>query len=167
MTNVKDYSEFEEAARLLAGIMAAVPAPAAAAPPPAEPVAPGEPGEPVTRSSQLERVLTRMCQRGGFTGAIIADAHGLALAAFNTPVQEEALAAFTTVLGGALEKAASLLQMHDANNISLDISYTDKLVLRRFLTRERTVYLMILCPQQVDERTEIELSVDEITGILR
>lgn len=164
MTSVKDYSEIRQAAQLLVGLMGAAQPQAVVAPAPGEPTSPGA---SATRSDQLEHVLTLLCQRGGFTGAIIADAHGLQLAGFNTPLRGDALAAFTTVLGGAIEKAATLLQEHDANNISLDINYTDKLVLRRFRIGELAAYLMILCPQHVDERSEIELSIDEVIRVLR
>lgn len=132
----------------------------AAAPSPAPP-------EGEFRGDRLESVLYAMCRRGGFIGALIADNDGLPLAVYNSPIQDEALGAFATILGAALEKAGRLLGQTEANNISVDINYTDKVVLRKFLIREATSFLLIICPQEVDERGEIELSIDQIITILQ
>ena len=187
MKTLKDSSEILEAARILdelAGPEAWIPfrksglgrqplpapAPKSAPPRPASP--PGAPDllpppEGETRGARLENLLYAMCKRGGFKGAIIADDDGLPLAIYNSPVQEAAISAFTIVLGDALAKAAKLLDQHDANNISMDINYTDKVVLRRFFIDEIPSYLMVICSQEVDERGEIELSIDQIAGILQ
>ncbi|SHI82123.1 hypothetical protein SAMN02745216_00597 [Desulfatibacillum alkenivorans DSM 16219] len=189
MKTLKDSSEIQEAARILdelAGPAAwspprtpgfmrrsapqPAPAPRQAPPRPSAPAAPTQlpppPPEGETRGARLENVLYAMCKRGGFKGAVIADDDGLPLAVFNSPVQEEAISAFTIVLGDALSKAAKLLDQHDANNISMDINYTDKVVLRRFFINEIPSYLMVICSQEVDERGEIELSIDQVAGIL-
>ena len=118
------------------------------------------------RSDRLEHVIASMCQRSGFIGAVVADDKGLPFAIINPPVSEEALSAFTSVLGEALERAGSILGAHGAEYLSMDINYEDKIVLRRFLIGETTHYLMIICSQEIDERSEIELSIDQITSIL-
>ncbi len=123
-----------------------------------------QPGE--YRGDRLENTLYTMCQRGGFQGAVLADDNGLPLAVYNSPVEDEAIAAFTTVLGDALEIAGKLLKQHDANNISMDINYTEKAVLRRFMISESPYFIMTICPQEVDERAEVELSIDQVTSIL-
>lgn len=120
----------------------------------------------VFKGDRLEHALLAMCQRGGFLGAVVADNSGLPLAAFNSPVSIEALAAFTTVLGGALEKSGQLLNELNADNISLDINYTDKVVLRKFTVSEDQYFLMIIAPQEVDERSEVEASILLVTSIL-
>ena len=118
------------------------------------------------KGDRLEQTLFAMCQRGGFLGAVVADNSGLPLAAFNSPVSIEALAAFTTVLGGALEKSGQLLNELNADNISLDINYTDKVVLRKFTVSEDQYFLMIIAPKEVDERNELEASIARVTSIL-
>lgn len=145
-------------------------------PPPIKPLKPARPDSPLPqpvgddgsfRGDRLEQALYAMCERGGFQGAVIADLDGLPLAVYNSPVAPEAMAAFTTVLGDALAKAGKLLEQHQANNISMDINYTDKVVLSRFMSGETPSYLMIIAPQEVDERAEVELSIEQIISILQ
>ena len=124
--------------------------------------------EPLYRGDLLENTVVAMCKRGGFNGAVVADSDGLSLAIFNSPVDEDALAAFTVVLGDALEKAGKVLNQQEANYISMDINYTDKVVLRRFLLDDESpFYMMVICRQEVDERDEVELSIDQIRTILK
>ena len=121
---------------------------------------------PRFRGDKLERALADMCKRSGFIGAVVADNKGLPLAVYNSPVGDDAIAAFTTVLGGALEKAGTLLGQHGAETISMDINYADKVVLRLFTIASAPYFVMVLCPQNVDARSEVELSVTQITAIL-
>lgn len=178
MKRLRDSSEIQEAGRLFEELIAqsaVVVAPEkgqkapARRPRPASAVRPPLP-EPETggqyRGDRLLQTLYAMCRRGGFQGGVLADSDGLALAVYNSPVADEAIAAFTTVLGEALEKAGKLLQEADANNISMDINYLDKAVLRRFHIHDLPYYLMLICPQETDERAEVELTVDQITSIL-
>lgn len=187
MSMLLDSFELREAARLIGVLLRPQSSPVAplTAPPPivapvAAPVAivpPPRPAEfppPITaappvfrfRGEQLEHALATMCRRGGLAGAVVADRRGFALAVHNSPVDDDAIAAFTTVLGDALEKAATLLGEHGAENIAMDINYTDKVVLRRFSVEGSPYFIMVLCPQQVDERSEVEISIDQITTIL-
>ncbi|MFH2123729.1 MAG: hypothetical protein ABIJ50_09655 [Pseudomonadota bacterium] len=119
------------------------------------------------RGDQLEKILYGMCKRGGFSSAVVADRQGLALGVYNSPVDMEVLAAFTTVLGETINKAGRFLDQHEANNISLDINYADKAVVRQFFLAESPCYIMVICPQYVDERSEIELSLDQIITLLQ
>jgi hypothetical protein len=119
------------------------------------------------RGDQLESILYGMCKRGGFSCAVVADRQGLTLGGYNSPVDMEILAAFTTVLGEAISKAGRFLDQHEANNISLDINYADKAVVRQFTLAENTYFIMIICPQNVDERSEVELSLDQIVILLQ
>jgi hypothetical protein len=118
------------------------------------------------RGDQLEHVLENLCRRGGFTGAVVADRRGLALAVYNSPVAGDALAAFSTVLGDALVKSAALLGRQGADTIAMDIDDVDKAVLRRFTFACEPYFIMVLCAQAVEPRGEIKASVDEIVGIL-
>jgi hypothetical protein len=119
------------------------------------------------RGDQLENILYGMCKRGGFSSAMVADRQGLTLGVYNSPVEMEVLAAFTTVLGDTISKAGRFLDQHEANNISLDINYADKAVVRQFTLAEHPYFIMIICPQNVDERSEVELSLEQIITLLQ
>ncbi len=116
--------------------------------------------------SNLEKALKGMCKRGGFHGAVIADLDGLPIAVYNSPVDDEILAAYSTILGESLEKAASFLNQPDANNISLDINMLDKIVLRKFSLKNLPYYIMVIAQQNVDERAEVELLISQISELL-
>jgi len=172
MSRLLDSSEMKEAARLFADLMARPPAATAIsqAPPPARAAARPALSEELKgmafRGDKLEHVLAGMCLRGGFTGAAVADGGGLPLAVFQSPLEEDKLAAFTSVLGGAMEKAAMVLGHGGADGISMDIDYADKLAMRRFLIDNNPYFILVICPQLVDERGEIEVSVLQLTAIL-
>lgn len=119
------------------------------------------------RGDMLEEALVSICRRGDFTGAILADNNGLPLAIYNIPMEVDALAAFTSILGRSLEEAGRLFEQPDANNISIDINYIDKVVLRKFLVNDETFFLLIISPQEVDPRAELELSINHISAILK
>jgi hypothetical protein len=124
------------------------------------------PERPRFRSEQLDLTIANMCKRGGFISSIVADADGYPLAAYNVPENREAVAALASVLGTALDRAAVMLRSPGANNLSFDINYSDKVVLRRFTVRGRPFSLLLICSQTIDERGEIELSIDNIVSIL-
>jgi hypothetical protein len=150
------------------------PAPLAAAPaaspparheaPAAPPPAPGR--QPVYRAERVRQLLADMCKRGGFSGAVLADRSGLALAEFNSPFDIDALAAFASVVGGILDQAERLLGKRDANNLALDINYVEKIVVRKFTLVHQPAFLLLVCPQSIDERSEVELSIDLIASVL-
>lgn len=119
------------------------------------------------RGDRLENVLMAMCRRGGFSGAVVSDDTGLPLAVHNSPVDNERIAAFTSVLGDALAKAERFLEQHGAEYISMDINYEDKVVVRRFFYGEMEMYLMVLCAQTLDERAEVQMSIEQIVSILK
>ncbi len=118
------------------------------------------------RGDRLENLLFSMCRRGGFSGAVVSDRTGLPLAVYNSPVDGDTIAAFTSVLGDTLVKAGTFLGQHDAEYISMDINQTDKVVVRRFAFDEMEMFLMVLCPQDMDERAEVEVSIGQILSIL-
>ena len=118
------------------------------------------------RGDRLEFILSSMCRRGGLNGAVVADSKGLPLADFNSPVGGDILAAFTSVLGNALERAGTLLGESGAEIISMDINYTEKIVLRRFSIEGDQYFFLVICPQELDERTEVELSIEQVTAVL-
>lgn len=122
--------------------------------------------EPRYRSERLEQALAALCRRGGFTGAVIADDGGLPVAEHRSPVGAELVAAFTTVLSFAAEKAGRLLGQQQANLMALDINYTEKAVLRRFDVGGAPYCLVVICPQVADARGDIEVSLDPLVSIL-
>lgn len=139
-------------------------APAAAIAPPHP--APAAQRQPVYRAERVRQLLADMCKRGGFSGAVLADRSGLALAEFNSPLDVDSLAAFASVVGGTLEQAEKLLGKRDANNLALDINYVEKIVVRRFTLALQPAFLLLICPQSIDERSEVELSIDLIVAVL-
>ena len=175
MKKLWDSSEIQEAALLFDDLLKepieavpAVPVVPAAAPkaPAIIPIPEKEKGQRVYRGDRLEDTLVSMCKRGHFHGSVLADDSGLPLAIYNSPVQGEILAAFTSVLGKSLSESSRLLDQPNANNISMDINYMDKIVLRKFVVNEKPYYIMIISPQQVDERSELELSINLVSTIL-
>ena len=119
------------------------------------------------RGDMLEEALVSMCRRGDFNGSVLADNNGLPLAIYNSPVDTDALAAFTSILGRSLEETGRLFDQPDSNNISIDINYIDKVILRKFLVNDEPFFLMIISPQEVDVRAELELSINHISAILK
>ncbi len=119
-----------------------------------------------TRAERLEFVLDALCLRASLAGAVLADDSGLPLAAHGRSVATENLAAFTSVLGEALEKAGRFLGHFAADYISMDVDYEHKLVLKRFLLEGSPYYLVVLGPQNVDERSELEVSVGHVLSVL-
>jgi len=118
------------------------------------------------RGDRLENLLFSMCRRGGFSGAVVSDETGLPLAVYNSPVDSDRIAAFTSILGDALAKAGLFLEQHGAEYISMDINLVDKVVVRRFLYDGMEMYLLVLCSQAMDERAEVEMSIEQIVSIL-
>lgn len=143
---------------------AAAPAPMRAMPEPA--AGRRETGEVLFLGDEIADILRGMCRRGGFAGAVLADASGLPLADFNCPVDPDAVAACSSVLGDAMRQAGRLLRQNEANNISMDINYVDKVALRRFELFGAPYYVMVICPQHVDERSEVEVSIDRLVEVL-
>lgn len=115
----------------------------------------------------LEQALERMCKRGSFQASVLADKSGLLLATYNSPVEGDIMAAFTSIMGESMAQAATLLRQPNANNISMDINYLDKIILRKFSIDDVPYFLLIISPQQVDERAEVELSITQLSDILK
>ncbi len=185
MSLILDCSEIREAIELASDLTAPLPeinlfsaptptTPAATSPsspiPAAqkrqEPPEQVDPSQHAYRGDQLEQVIVNMCQRSSFSGAVITDMTGLPFAIVNAPVSMEAITAFATVLGAALERAGSLLGQHGADFLTMDINYEEKVVLYRFEVGVTPYLLLAICPQDVDERSEIEISIEQIVSIL-
>ncbi len=125
-----------------------------------------EPAAAGFRGDRLDRILAAMCQRGGFAGAVVVDPSGLPLAAHNSPADVDAVAAFTAVLGDTLERVGRFFNQPGAAAITVDVDYENKVVVRRFRARDLDLLLLLVCPQTVDERSEVELSTAQMAAVL-
>ncbi len=114
----------------------------------------------------LGDILATMCERGDIYGAVIADEMGFSLDDYNSPVSTDALAAFTSVLNDTLEKADSILDVQDANNIQMDINENDKLILQKFEVLNSTYYLLAVCPREAEPIGEMSIAVSKIISKL-
>ena len=120
-----------------------------------------------TRQERLNDVLNAACRRGGFRTLALCDAAGLPLAMVDSPIDEAHLAGLTAVLGEALERVSRLWEGPQPETLSMDIDYSDKLVFRSFIVDRRGYSMMGVCPQDLDERGEIELAVSSVSGLIR
>lgn len=111
-------------------------------------------------------LLKELCEKSDYHGAVLADEMGFPLASYNCPISTETLAAFTSVLGDSLEKAESILEQEEANNISLEINESDKVALRRFSALNSTYFVLVVCPQAAVFPGLVELTISEIQAML-
>ena len=118
------------------------------------------------RGERLQRLLAQMCARAHFRGAAIADDQGLPLAIHNLPFRSDGLGAIASVLGDALSVVGRVTGRADVGMITVEVSFDEKLVVRRVTEAELTYYLVVLCPVAGDERGEIELSLRQLTAIV-
>lgn len=112
--------------------------------------------------TKLDAIISAMCEKNHFHGAVVADEMGFPLADYQSPIPPDALAAFTSVLGDTLQKAGSILELTYANNVSMDINENDKLLLRKFDVLNSTYYLLTVCPREVEPLGEMEAAVAAI-----
>jgi len=150
MRRLRDSSEVREAADLLDAIL--------------KDTQPRHGANGGARGERLRRLLVQLCARAGFSGAAVADGDGLPLAAHNLPFQSAG--AVISIMGDSLKRVADVASQREAASISIDVNYADKLVVRRFAAADAPYYLLIACPQGVDEHGEVELSVDEIATLV-
>jgi hypothetical protein len=152
MLKLRDSSEVKEAASLLGELLQQTAAEDAA--------------RTGFRGERIQRELRQLCARAGFEAACLCDQHGLPLAIHDMPIAEETIAALATVLGGALARTCDIADWPNAASLSIDIDYQDKLVLRTFIVDEIPYYLLVQCSQETDERSDLELSVEQIAAII-
>ncbi len=118
------------------------------------------------RGERLSASLRLMCDRAGFGGALVIDSNGLPLAVHEPAFSSETLAALSVVLDAALKRAAQMIGIGQVVHMAIDINYEDKLIFRRFETNSESYYLVLVAPQEVDERAEVELSIDQLGSII-
>lgn len=152
MQKLRDSSEVKEAASLLGVLLQETTAEDAA--------------RTGFRGERIQRALKELCVRARLDAASLCDRHGLPLAVFEGTMPQETIAALTTVLGDALAKAAQIAGWAGATSIAVDVDYEAKLVLRRFLVDDVPYFLVVQCPQETDERSEVEISLEQISSIL-
>jgi len=153
MRRLRDSSEVREAADLLDAIL--------------KDTQPRDGASGGGRGERLRRILVQLCARAGFSAAAVASGDGLPLAAHGLPFPSEAAAAAISIMAEALKRVADVAAQRAASSVAIDLTYTDKLVLRRFAEGDATYYLLVLCPQDVDEHAEVEVSIDEIASLVK
>ncbi len=176
-----DFSELDEAARLLRDLLqrhvATAPGagsrpgaprtPGQRGPPPmpadarqAAARAPAEPMPgPAQRGARLTWALSNLCRRAGFNAAALADDFALPMAAHECPGGAEKFAAFTTVLGVAGNLARELLQQPHMSSITLELDTARKVTIRRFDVSATPYFLFILGPKAVDGHSDVDQAV--------
>jgi len=126
----------------------------------------GEDSSIAGNRDEIKEALGDMCDNGGFYGAVVADEMGFPLADYSSPIGVDALATCSSLLGEALVKAGSIIEMSDVNNLMMDINEKDKLVLHRFSLLDESYVLVAVCPQEVEAIGEIDLAVARIVKSL-
>ncbi len=118
------------------------------------------------KEDHLLNILKEITHLGGFTGAVLTDAQGLPLAIFQCPFSHDAVAAIVALMSHPLEKVASILSVHEINQVAMDMGYTDQLVLRKFKIKHHCFYFMIICSQSQNPRDEMELYSQQLREAL-
>jgi len=126
---------------------------------------------PSTATSPIEGRLTEalitMCNRGNFTGALLADKSGNLIAYHNNPLAANIVAPVIAAVGESMEKAALGLRLTNANNISMDIDDNNKLAINKFEVYGDYFFLVVICSQKIDQKTELNLSLPGISLIFK
>jgi chromosome partitioning protein len=115
---------------------------------------------------RIVTILKDLCNNCGCCGAVVADEMGLPLAEHQSPFGIDALSTFGSVLGEALANAGNILKVPEANNIVMDISEEEKLVLHRFPIMDSNYYLLAVCPQESEVLGELGYAADRIAAEL-
>lgn len=115
---------------------------------------------------RIKEVLADLCGNGGFYGAVVADEMGFPLADYQSPLEVDALATYSSLLGEALSKAGSIIEMPEANNLVMDINENDKMLLHRFAILDDQYSLVAVCSQENEAIGEITLAANRIAGVL-
>lgn len=119
-----------------------------------------------SRGERLQRALSQLCTRARLRGAAVADEQGLPLAVYNAPYRVDALGAVASILGHALAHAAKVLDEGTAHTITMNLGLDDKVVVRRFDSGDDAYYLVVVCADELDERSEVELSLAQLASIV-
>ncbi|MDF1577576.1 MAG: ParA family protein [Desulfobulbales bacterium] len=122
----------------------------------------GEESSLARNRDEIKEILRAMCENGGFYGAVVADEMGFPLADYSSPIGVDALATCSSLLGEALVKAGTIIEMSDVNNLMMDINREDKLVLHRFSLLDESYVLVAICAQEVEALGEIGLATARI-----
>ncbi len=122
----------------------------------------GEESALAPNRDELKEALSEMCENGGFYGAVVADEMGFPLADYSSPIGVDALATCSSLLGEALVKAGTIIEMSEVNNLVMDINQEDKLVLHRFSLLDENYMLVAICPREVEALGEIGLATARI-----
>ena len=118
------------------------------------------------RGERLVASLRLMCDRAGFRSALVIDGNGLPLAVHEAAFSSESVAALSVVLDASLKRVSQMLGAGELVHLTIDVNYEDKLVFRRFEVAADPYFLVLVAPQDADERAEVELSIDQLANII-
>jgi len=119
------------------------------------------------QDSLLEKALKVMCRRVNFSGAALINRKGQVLAAYSLPMEREKISAFTSYVDATIREIPKAFSMDAGNYITVDLDQTDKVFVRRFRLLDNDLYMLAICPIDVEGRSEIDFSVKRIVSILR
>ncbi len=120
-----------------------------------------------SRGERLQRALSQMCSRGRLRAAAVIDDQGLPLAVYGDRFRGEVLGALSSIFGHALAQAEKILGSEGMVHISADLEGGEKVAVRPFATGGSGYCLVAVCPLGIDERGEMELSVEQLSAIVR
>ena len=115
---------------------------------------------------KLEHLLKNMCLRGNFSHALLADEDGLTLAEYGQSYQYDKVTALGSILAATLEQGKTLFDSDENVNILLELNLLDMAVLRSFNVKESNFYLLVIAPQEIDVKNEVELSMQKVATLL-
>ncbi len=119
-----------------------------------------------SREDKLRRHLRTLCQRSKSKIAVLSDNQGLPLVTEGDVMNEDLVSAAVTILGETLERVGRMLERPDTHFISLDLSFDERLFVQKFDVLDQSYHLLVIGPSDGDIRSELELSIMQITSIL-
>lgn len=119
-----------------------------------------------SRQHRLEQVLSSLCQNDDCTGALLADADGLSLSAYNTPLPGEVLAMFASQCGKTLEKADQLFSSSVPATLKICLGEQEELKLFPFSIKGIRVFLLLFATSADEGSHHIQEAIEKLTTIL-
>ncbi len=121
---------------------------------------------PQTTSKKLNMLLTNLSEKGDFPVAILTDRHGLLIAFAATVGQDtQTQAAVVALIENTATQVQNLLNMAQADEISLNDQNGQRLICRPFNINDQVMILAILVPNK--EQSYRRLTNQTINNIQR
>lgn len=119
-----------------------------------------------SREDTLRRHLRKLCQRSRVKIAVLSDDQGLPLVIEGEAMAGEVVSAVVTILGETLDRVGRILEKPEARFSSLDLSFDEKLAIRKFEVLDRSYSLFTIGPSDGDVRSEFEITIMQLTSVL-